>query len=620
MIIGAIGEELEDGLERAGDARQWPAAITGLDTGRIDFEDEGALQAMKRGGRMTKRLLQEPNKDAPSTASIKGGAAIVEALLSIGVDTVFALPGIHIYELFDALALAQDRIRTITPRHEQAAAYMAFGYAKSVGRLGVFAVIPGPGMLNASAAMLTANAATTPILALTGQVPAQFLNQGRGHVHEMPDQGGTFRSFLKGAHRIDHPGQASEAVLAAASEALSNRAGVVVLEMPWDVMSQAATVAAPVPTEQAVLRHVPSTDELALAATADLIAEARRPMIMVSAGALHAGAEVLELAELLGAPVVAHRSGRGIVSEDHPLGMPGYPGYLLWPDTDLLIGIGTRLEMPYMRWSSYLENRPRPGTPKLVRIDVDPAEMTRLRPDVGVLGDAAQTVAELVAALRRSGVGRKQWGDRIAAAKHTARKHMEARLQPQLGFLDVIRELLPPDGIVVEELSQLGFASWAGYPVLRPRSYISAGVQGTLGFGLATALGAKVGNPDRPVVSITGDGGLMFGIQELATAAEYGIAVVTIVVNNGGYANIRRDQTERFGGRAYRADFRNPDFTKLADGFGVGYARADTAASLRPALAAALEANAPALIEIRLGPGDEATPWPFLHPNGFAGK
>ena len=177
-----------------------------------------------------------------------------------------------------------------------------------------------------------------------------------------------------------------------------------------------------------------------------------------------------------------------------------------------------------------------------------------------------------------------------------------------------MREVLPDDGIFVEELSQLGFASWAAFPVYAPRTYISAGAQGTLGFGFPTALGAKVGRPDAAVVSVTGDGGLMFALQELATAAEYGLGVVTIVVSNGGYENVRRDQSTRFSGRVFKAGFQTPDFVRLADAFGVAGYRATTAAQVRSVLAGALEADRPALIEIPLQPGAEASPWPFIHP------
>jgi acetolactate synthase-1/2/3 large subunit len=548
---------------------------------------------------------------------VKGGAALVETLLRFGVDTVFGIPGVQTYEVFDALARAGDRVRVVAPRHEQAAGYMAFGYAKGTGRVGTFSVVPGPGILNASAAALTANSATAPLVGITGDIPSTFLGKGRGHLHELPDQAGTLQTFLKWSRRVDSVAAAPAAMEEALRYALSGRQGVAIVSMPWDVMSLDEDVADIAPPALEELVAAPGADPEAIETAARLIAGAEAPMIVVGGGALHAAAEVLELAELLDAPVASHRGGRGIVSEAHDLGMPGYPASKLWPQTDVLIGIGTRLELPYMRWGDMLALKPRPPRPALVRIDVDPAEMERLSPDAGIVADARLGTAALVEALRAAGAQSSGRRGAAVAAKREAEDEYERALQPQTGFLRAIREVLPEDGIFVEEVSQLGFASWNAFPVYAPRTYISAGLQGTLGFGFPTALGAKVGMPDRAVVSVTGDGGLMFGLQELATAAEYGIGVVTIVVSNGGYENVRRDQATRFSGRVFKSGFPVPDLVRVAEAFGVPGSRAGTPAELRSALERALARGGPALIEIPLAPGAEAPPWPFLHPFAF---
>lgn len=545
---------------------------------------------------------------------MRGGAAIVEALLRHGVTTVFGIPGAQTYELFDALARAGDRVTVYAPRHEQAAGYMAFGYAKASGRLGVFSVVPGPGVLNAAAAALTAQSASAPLLGLTGEIPSTYRGRGRTHLHEMPDQTATLRSFLAWAHRIDRVEDAPAAVEQALREALSGRPGVAVLSMPWDVMSQEAEVTFPRSLAAEELAPPRPPDPAAIDAAAALVADARAPMIMVGGGALHASEEVRALAELLEAPVVSHRGGRGIVSEAHDLGMPGYPASKLWPETDVLVAIGTRLELPYMRWANMLAYTPRPPVPRLVRIDVDPLEHERLPADAPVLADARLGAAALLEALRERRVAPSGRLPEIRAAKRAAEAEYEERLQPQASYLRAIRDVLPADGILVEEVSQLGFASWFGFPVYAPRTYISAGAQGTLGFGYATALGAKAADPSRAVVSLNGDGGLLFGIQELGTAAEYGLGVVAIVVSNGGYENVRRDQATRFDGRVVASTFRVPDFVAAAEAFGVAGYRATTPQELRAVLERALADGGPALVEIPLGPGVEASPWPFLHP------
>jgi acetolactate synthase I/II/III large subunit len=202
----------------------------------------------------------------------------------------------------------------------------------------------------------------------------------------------------------------------------------------------------------------------------------------------------------------------------------------------------------------------------------------------------------------------------IAAAKAVADGLIERTIQPQAAYLRAMREVLPRDGILVPELSQVGFATYTGaFPVLAPRTYISEGYQGTLGFGFPTALGVKVANPTKAVVSVTGDGGFMFGVQELATAAQYGIALVTIVFNNGSYANVLRDQQTQFGGRTIGSTLVNPDFVRLGDSFGIASCRVTSPAELRVALERELAAHRPALIEVSIEPGSERSPWPLIH-------
>jgi acetolactate synthase I/II/III large subunit len=229
-----------------------------------------------------------------------GGEAIVSGLVAHGVDTVFGLPGAQIYGLFDAFQQAQ--LKVIGARHEQACGYMAYGYARSTGRPGVFSVVPGPGVLNAGAALLTAYGSNEPVLCLTGQVPTQFLGKGRGHLHEMPDQLGTLRSFVKWADRIEYPDAASTLVSRAFQEMLSGRRGPVALEMPWDVFTQRAETGA---SKVFDLFPAPQPDTERIKAAAALIADSKSPMIFVGSGAIHARDEILELAELIDAPVVA---------------------------------------------------------------------------------------------------------------------------------------------------------------------------------------------------------------------------------------------------------------------------------------------------------------------------
>jgi acetolactate synthase-1/2/3 large subunit len=536
--------------------------------------------------------------------SMTGGEAIVSGLVAHGVNAVFGLPGAQIYGLFDAFHQAQ--LKVIGARHEQACGYMAYGYARSSGKVGVFSVVPGPGVLNAGAALLTAFGSNEPVLCLTGQVPTQFLGKGRGHLHEMPDQLATLRTFVKWADRIEYPDNAPTAVSRAFQEMMSGRRGPAALEMPWDVFTQRVATGAARPFD---LFPAPQADSERIKDAAALIAASKTPMIFVGSGAIEAREEILELAEMIDAPVVAFRSGRGIVSNAHELGMTMAAAYRLWPTTDLMIGIGTRLELPTMsRWPY------RPEGLKSVRIDIDPVEMRRVPPDVAVVADAKAATSDLRTAVARA-ARRKTADRRVAIREATAAAQAEIqKVQPQMAYLNILREVLPKDGIVTDELSQVGFASWYGFPIYQPRTFITSGYQGTLGSGFPTALGAKVANPDKPVVAITGDGGFMFAVQELATAVQFNIGVVTLVFNNNAYGNVRRDQVQRFEGRVVASDLVNPDFVKLAESFGVAASRVTSPDHFRTHLEEALAHGGPYLIAIEVPKDSEATPWTFIHP------
>jgi acetolactate synthase I/II/III large subunit len=546
---------------------------------------------------------------------MSGGMAIVETLIANGVDTLFGLPGAQLYALFDALQQRRRQIRTVGARHEQACGYMAFGYARSTGRPGVYTVVPGPGLLNTAAALATAFACSTPVLCITGQVPAAFINRGRGHLHELPDQLATLKSLVKWAARIERPADAPDVINAAFAQMLSGRPGPVAVEMAWDSMGSSALVA---PPAAAAIPPPPPPAAAEVEAAAKLLLTSRRPMIMTGSGAQHASAAVGELAQSLGAPVTAFRGGRGVLAEDHVLAVSSYAAFRLWPQVDVLVGIGTRLELPYMRWTGMMTliDRP-PPPPHLLRIDIDPAEMRRLVPHAGIIADAEAGTRALLASLerlaRRPSGADETWGKRVASAKILARAEIE-KVQPQLAYLDLIRELLPRDGFFVSELSQVGFTSYFGFPVLAPRTYVSEGYQGTLGFGFPTALGVKIANPDRVVISVTGDGGFMFAVQELATAVQEHIGLITLLFNNGAYGNVLRDQRTNFSNRIHGALLDNPDFMLLAKSFGVEAHRVASPQDLRPLLRQALGTKVPVLIEVMVAPDSEVSPWEFIHP------
>ncbi len=532
------------------------------------------------------------------------GQAVTDALISHGVNTVFGIPGAHMYDFNDALARRRDAIRFITTRHEQGAGYMAYGYAKSTGRPGTYTVVPGPGVLNSAAALCTAYGATAPVLCLTGNIMSHLIGRGRGQLHELPDQLALLRGLTKWAERINHPTEAPRVMAEAFRQLASGRIRPVAVEAPWNVFGMKAEVAGIAPLGA---QPPPAPDPDAVAAAVKLIAAARRPLISVGAGALEAGESVLALARLLQAPVTSHRSGRGIVSDESPYGMRSVAAYDYWKEADLLIGIGSRLELQYFRW------RCLPPGLRVVRIDIDPTEMVRLRPDVGLVTDATLGTRALIEALEPL-VGRRASRESEFQAIKARGEVLVRGVQPQVSYLDAIRRVLPRSGFFVEEISQVGFAARFGFPVHAPRRYVTGGYQDNLGFGFNTALGVKVAHPGEAVVSITGDGGFLFGCQELATAVRYSINLVTIIFNNKSFGNVRRDQEQLYEGRLIGADLTNPDFVRLAESFGVRGLRARDPLELERQLEVALEADAPVVIEVPIEQGSERSPWPLTLP------
>jgi acetolactate synthase-1/2/3 large subunit len=536
--------------------------------------------------------------------SVSAAQAIVESLIEHGVDVIFGIPGVHTYKLFDALYERRREIRFIGTRHEQGAAYMAYGYAKSTGKVGVYTCVPGPGVLNTTAALCTAYAANASVLCLTSEIPASDIGRGFGILHELPDQLATLRSLTKWSERIDHPTQVPQIIAEAFGQMASGRPGPVAVECPWDTLSVTALTDMSV---KARALHPPQADPVAVESAVELIRNSRRPMIMVGSGAADAASEVAQLAELIQAPVTAHRSGRGIVADDAPYGLGLAAAYKAWLDTDLLIAIGTRMELQYLRWRKF------PANLKVVRVDIDPREMLRRPCDVGLVTDAKLGVRDLIVALTGAEFHRLSRAAEFASLKSQARAEYES-VQPQVAYLDVIREALPRDGFFVEEICQVGFTARYALPVYAPRTYVSCGYQDNLGFGFMTALGVKVANPSKVVISVSGDGGFMFGVQELATAVQNGIKLISIVFNNRGFGNVRRDQKMVFDGRFIGESLMNPDFVQLAASFGAKAYRALNPAELKSSLASALNESGPVLIEVPSEPGSEASPWPFLHP------
>tara|TARA_B100001971_G_scaffold213721_1_gene247963 strand:- start:195 stop:1805 length:1611 start_codon:yes stop_codon:yes gene_type:complete len=525
---------------------------------------------------------------------MNGGEALVRQLRAEGVDTVFALPGVQIMAAFDALYDARADIRMIHVRHEQATTYMADGYARVSGKPGVAMVVPGPGALNATAGLGTAYASGSPVLLISGQIPTDSLGKQQGQLHEVEDQLDVFRPITKWAHRVTRVEEIPEAVHEAFRQLTTGRPRPVELEVPPDTLANLgdADIIEPEEYPPAAVRA------LEIARAVQILTEAERPAIVAGGGALSSGvgAEILELARMLQAPVMTTQTSKGVIDESEPYHVgTNYvglgPAERVLADTDVLLAVGTRLSFRQASVESM---------PRIIQIDADPDEIGRnMDVELGINADAKVALGQVVAQLRSAGVSKPSRMEQIEGYRKAFKDEVRELAPEQSSMIDTIRDRLDDDAILVSGSTTVGYWSTLGYEVRQPQTYITSGYFGTLGYAFPTALGSKVGAPDKQVVALSGDGGFMYNTQELSTAVRYGINLVTVVFNNGLYGASRWDQTHRYGERFIGTDLANPDFVKLAELFGAVGMRTNPD-GLGDALTEALAANAPVLLDVEV--------------------
>ncbi|HEX2280837.1 MAG TPA: thiamine pyrophosphate-binding protein, partial [Thermomicrobiales bacterium] len=467
-----------------------------------------------------------------STRELTGGQALVASLIANDVDTIFALPGVQLDGAFDALYAEREAIRVIHPRHEQAAAYMADGYARTTDKVGVCMVVPGPGLLNATAALSTAYACNSPVVCVTGQIQSDLIEFGRGLLHEIPNQLGMIRSVTKHAERATTPQEIPGLVQRAFAEVRSGRPRPVEIEIPPDTLFATAEVELLPP---AAIPERPAGDPEALEQAAHLLSGARRPLIWSGGGVLRSGAwnELRRVAERLQAPVIMTANGKGAISDRDPLAHNILGGMELLREADVVFAVGTRFVDPATaKWGVSPEQT-------IIQLDIDSEEIARNLPvSVGIEADARAGLGALADILEREGSVRPNRTAELEELKRGVAARARA-VGVQAEYALAIREALPDDGIFVSEMTQVGYWSNFAFPVYEPRTYITPGYQGTLGYGFPTSLGAKIAHPDRAVVSINGDGGFGFCLNELATMALHGIAAIAIVFTDDAFGNVR---------------------------------------------------------------------------------
>lgn len=526
-----------------------------------------------------------------------GGEAVVAALVAHGVELVFGIPGTHNLEIYRHLA--KQGVRHVGTRHEQGAGYAADGYARSSGRPGVAVVTTGPALLNVAAAVGQAYSDSIPVLVVSPGLPLRHPALGNGLLHETKDQGAALAAVAAASLRPTSVAEIPAAVAQAFAIMTAARPRPVHLEVPLDVLAETAEVHVVLPLSAATTMP----DAGLLDAAVERLASAARPVILAGGGCRAAFAELRAVAERLGAPVVTTTNGKGVLPEDHPLALGAgihLPAVAdLVAAADVVLAIGTELA-PADLWHG-----PLPVTGTLIRVDIDPVGIhANGGAAIGIIGDAGAVLRGVLARLDERG-HRARDAD---LGQWRQRKTAEARAEGAewLDVVEALASVLPRDAIVAADNAMVCYyGALANLPAYGPSSFLFPTGYGTLGFGLPAAIGAALAHPGRPVVALLGDGGVMFTVAELATAAELGIALPVVVVDNSGYGEIRNEMAER-GDPVHAVTFGSPDFAALGRAVGCHGVLVTDGAALGPAVAAALAADRPTVIHIRMPEGGVA--------------
>ena len=516
-----------------------------------------------------------------------GGAAVVETVAAHGVDTIFGIPGTHNLEIFRHLP--RTGIRAITPRHEQGAGYAAEALARVSGKPGVVVTTSGPGLTNVMTAASTAYAESQPMLVLSSGLPTGAVGGDLGQLHEAKNPLAAMDQLVRWSRRVGSADEAAAAVSEAFSSFTGGRPRPVHIEVPFDVLEQSWSGR----PEVGAKVDAPQADPAAVRRAAEVLASAAQPLIIAGGGAVDAQAEVTALAEALGAPVATTVNGKGVVDEAHPLSVGASIRLRVLQkaaaDSDALLVVGTELGDSDL-WGGQI----RGGT--VIRCDIDSGQLDKnCQADHALLGDAAATLG----ALRQSlpdGQPSTSAQERAATLRAACRAEAMADAGPYAEINAAVRAALPADAVLTGDSSQVTyFGSVHFFDLPSPRRFCYSPGYATLGYGLPAGLGAAIGRPGAAVAVLLGDGALMFSVQELITLVEQRLPVPVIVVDNGGYQEIK-DQEAARGIPPIGVELRTPDLAALAVAMGARGVRSTSTAELTELVGDALGADGPTLI------------------------
>ncbi len=537
-----------------------------------------------------------------SIQHVTGAQAVIATLRAHSVDTIFGIPGVHTLPLYEAM-YHEPGVRHILARHEQGAGFMAEGYARATGQPGVVCTISGPGVTNVATPVASAYSDSVPLLVISGALPRRVLNRGNGELHEVKNQLGIMES-LAGWTRSVRSVEEIPGVLNDAFSALrAGRPRAAYVQIPFDLMILSATIE--IPTPVAIEHPLPPHTELLQAA--QLLQNAQRPLVFAGNGvtAAYANEQLLELAELLQAPVLLGSKSHDVLPTAHPLVIATNDSLPEELDTfiatcDVVLVVGSKLG------AERTAGQRLPLPAQLIHIDIDPAEIGyNYRTSVGIVADAGVVLTALLDIFRGYAQQRIAPLNELAALREALHRNLQNYQGENLAFLDGVKdalEQLPPDTIVVADMTMLGYAAAQYLPVRQPRTFIHPSEFCTIGSALPLAIGAQVALPNRHVIALCGDGGFLLNASELATAAQEHLPLIVIIFNDATFTRVKSDQKNSYNHHYIATDVLEPDFVALAQAFHVASTRVETPTALSTAIQQAAQQNSPTVIEVQLAP------------------
>ncbi|HYH11319.1 MAG TPA: thiamine pyrophosphate-binding protein, partial [Thermomicrobiales bacterium] len=505
--------------------------------------------------------------------------------------------GVHTLALYDALH--DSSLKHILARHEQGAGFMADGYARATGRPAVALVITGPGVTNIATPIGEAYTDSSPVFVLSSNVESAHLDAMRGNLHDLKDQRAVMQAVTKWNDRALSASEVPRLIAEGWRHMMTGRRLPVHLEVPLDVLDQPIDAHSVAPVDVEIPEPDLSSD---VQAAADLLSQAKRPMIYAGGGATSSGAgeQIARIAEALGAPIVTSFQGKGSVPTSHPhnLGSLWTQGNAvddLAKQADALLVIGSRLGVQATERFNF------PIPENLVRIDIDGEEMTRnATPAISILADALRASSLLLDALASAEPASEWTTEHFEEARGAARATSFGA--ERYAYLEAIRQSMPDEGVIAWDMTMMSYVATYLFPVERPRTFLFPTGYGTLGFALPAAIGAKVGVGETPVAAVVGDGGFQFTMQELATAIQFRLGIPIIVFNDSTYSAVKDEQHRSRNGRYAAVDLVNPDYVKLAEAYDTPGVRANSPEELRVAINEALTRDLPTIIDVPIDP------------------